>query len=106
MFSLESMNSFDMLFQMLIFDIVLVAAIVGTFEWAGVGVGIQVISESRRSIERFGATRPCTSEGFQIRRKLGPWSRSSRVDSLRRVGSLDRIWSMSTSQVVLGIINV
>jgi hypothetical protein len=40
MLSFESMDGFDVLLQMLIFDVILVAAFVLAFEWSGIGVGV------------------------------------------------------------------
>lgn len=65
-FALVGVDGFDVLFQVLILDVVLVACIVRTFEGPGVGVRIEMISKSGRSIEGFRASRPGTSKSFEI----------------------------------------
>lgn len=66
MFPLQSMNSFDVLFQMLIFNVILIAVIVGTFKWSRIGVGIEVVSQPGGTVEGFGTSRPCAGKSFEI----------------------------------------
>ena len=44
MLSFESVDGFDVLFQMLILDIILVTSLVLALEWSGIGVGVEVVS--------------------------------------------------------------
>lgn len=44
MLSFESVDGFDVLLQMLIFDVILVASLVLAFEWSRIGVGVEVVS--------------------------------------------------------------
>jgi hypothetical protein len=57
--ALMRMDSLDVLFEMLVYCIVLVAALVRAFEGARVCVRIEVISEASRSVKGFGAAGPC-----------------------------------------------
>lgn len=66
MFSFESVDGFDVLLQMFIFDVILVASFVLALEWSGIGMGIEVVSQSGWTVEGFGTARPCTSESLEI----------------------------------------
>jgi hypothetical protein len=43
MFPLKCMDCFDVLFQMLVLDIVLVTIIIRAFEWTGIGMRIEMV---------------------------------------------------------------
>lgn len=64
--SIVGMGTLDVLGQVLLFEVVFVAVIVGALERAIVGVGTEVSSKTSRAVEGLGATGECAPDGLEV----------------------------------------
>lgn len=100
MFSLESVDSLDVLLEMFVLDVILIAVVVGTFKRPRIGVGIEVVSQPSGAVERLGTSRPRASQSFEVRWKLGPWRRGSSVGGLGGFGLNGRFGGVGSGGIV------
>ena len=80
-------NGFNMLFQVFVLDVILVAAFVGAFEGARIGVGIEMVTETGWTIEQLVAAWPCARKSLAIAwetRSCGAGDSGSCVDIIGR----------------------
>lgn len=102
-FALEGVHGLDVLLQVLVFDVVLVAAVVRALERARVGVGVEVVAEAGGTVERLGAAGPCAGERLEIGGELAPGRRGS-CDGGFCVAR--GAWGLGGGEVIVSVVEV